>query len=203
MKNEEHAEFFFPQSRLLKVDSQDLNRIQAFSKTPFFRVQSGSYSSYWKHHADLIEVASSGANPFGAVTVKVSGESGFYITPSSKSTVSRLKSSLARSVRSGRIGRQVTAWSTYPRPVMMSIDNAYDFLMSSLGGHPHLPEAIPFPVTSKDVRTEFKWSDREATDHVLIAYYLLSIIMRQTPLPARPLHILEIGPGSEIRRVYS
>jgi putative sugar O-methyltransferase len=189
--------YLFPQSRLLKVDSQELQRVQAFRSSPSFNVQSGSYSSYWTHHAKLIEVSSSSANSSGESEVEVSGESGFYITPYDKTVVVRLKNSLARSVKAGRLGRHIKTWSTYPSPVMMTYENAYDLLMNSSEGHPRLPGAIPFPLTSRDVRREFKaWSDHEGTGHVLLAYYLLSIIMKQAPLPPRPLRILEIGPGN-------
>ena len=189
--------FFTRKSRWLEVDAQEWRRIKAFKETPFFNVQSGSYSPYWKHNAKLIQATSSSENSSGAVTVEVSGESGFYITPSSKTRIPKITSSLARSVREGRMGRQVTAWSTYPRPVMTSYENAYDFVMNSVGGHPRLPGAIPFPLTSKNVRQCFNgWSGREGTGHVLIAYYLLSLIMKQVPLTVRPLRILEIGPGS-------
>lgn len=192
----------FPQSILARVDAEEWQRIQALRESPFFNVESGAYSSYWSHHADLIGVSSSSEKLSGPVEVELSGESGFYVTPDDTNTVSKLRSSLAQFVKGGRLWRQIQAWKTYPSPIFMTYNNAYDRVMNSIEAHdpgalPPLPGPTPFPSTSRNVRREFSaWSGRRGTSHVLIAYYLLSIIMKQVSLPSRPLSILEIGPGN-------
>jgi putative sugar O-methyltransferase len=188
----------------VEIDPDIAKRLANFLRSELFVVQSGvAKSDYWAHHAAQLETRIDGG------TVRIGGESGFYV-PRSGSLLQRVMNRARATLHDPQ---KVLPWITsrlasrFGVPRLMSYDQAFDAVMGSAEisepirsrfriDHARLASVPGVFANSTSVRSHYRsWSGLQASENIINHYYY-SNVLRGIVKPGEVRTILEIGPGS-------